>query len=62
MKFLMKSFCRGVQGGQGCGAPALLEVVLFLRIFSISSPAPVTCTCHLWQKTPSLAAGGKEYD
>jgi amino acid adenylation domain-containing protein len=51
---IIKSFCGGVQGGQGCGAPTLLEVVLFPRMFSISSPAPVTCTCHLWQKAPPL--------
>jgi len=28
----------------------LLEMVLLQRIFSITPPAPVTCTCHLWQK------------
>jgi hypothetical protein len=54
-QLLMKSFC-GVQG-RGCGAPALLEVVFFLRMFSISSPALVTCTCQLWQKEPLV--GGK---
>jgi len=61
-KNIIKSFYGGVQGGQGCGAPTLLEVALFLRMFPISSPALVTCTCHLWQKAPPLGLALTDVD
>jgi hypothetical protein len=32
----------------------LLEMVLLLRKFLITSPEPVTRTCHLWQKRAPL--------
>jgi hypothetical protein len=35
----------------------LLEFASFFMSFSNSSTSPVTCTCHLWQKSAPLAVG-----
>jgi hypothetical protein len=49
---------RGVQGVPWHGD--LLKFASFFISFPNSSPSPVTCTCHLWQKRAPLAAGGKK--
>jgi hypothetical protein len=38
----------------------LLKFASFFISFSNSSPVPVTCTCHLWQKKAPLTAGGSK--
>jgi hypothetical protein len=58
---IVKSFYGEGEGRQGCGAPTRLEMVPLLKMSLITPPAPVTCTCHLWQKESLLAAESKVY-
>jgi hypothetical protein len=60
VKKIIKSFYRGSRGPHGMGD--LLKVASFFMAFSNSSPSPVTCTGHLWQKRVPLAAGGNRED